>query len=206
MGRIYARKVEYDGIRFDSEMECEYYKLLKERKDKGEIFNLEIHPRFELIPQYINNNGKEIKPIYYEADFSFYDSVAGRSRVIDVKGMMEDDFVLKWKMFDKKMVDLKFNIYLEVLKYSKSTGWVDYEDYKKARKTYKQQLIAKKNEAIKRAKEIEKERAREQKEIERYLILNSKEKRSKAEEERMQQLYTKHKSIIDKFQRKEASK
>lgn len=200
MGYIYSKKVEYDGIKFDSEMECEYYKFLKHREQLGEIDCLEVHYKFELQPAFVNAKGIKKEPIIYECDFHYYDELQERWRTVDVKGMLTDDFALKWKMFE-----FKYGRELEVLKYSKSTGWVNYEDYKKARKTYKQQLVVKKNEAIKKAKEIEKQRKAEQKDLERYFTLLHKEKRSKAENERMKQLYLKHHLTIDKYSGKEVA-
>jgi hypothetical protein len=37
-------KVEYNNIKFDSELEVEYYKYLKELKNKGEVLNFYYHP------------------------------------------------------------------------------------------------------------------------------------------------------------------
>lgn len=202
MGYIYAKKVERDGYKFDSEMEYQYYLILKDRLVKGEIKNLVIHPQYELQREFYNGNGRLHKAIIYEADFVFYDNVMGKTRYIDVKGMMTDDFLLKWKLFDFYLNHTIFGA-LEVLKYSKSTGWVDFEDYKKAMKTHKQQLVASKNEALKKAKELEKNRANEQKDLERYFTLTRKEHLSKAEKMRMETLYNKHKSLIDKITGKE---
>ena len=198
MGFIYAKKVDYDGYRFDSEMECDYYKFLKERERLGEIDCLEVHYPFELQPAY-TIDGVEKAPIIYECDFHYYDEIQQRWRTVDVKGMLTDDFILRWKMFE-----YKHHRPLEVMKYSKSTGWVNYEDYKKARKTYKQNLVKQKNEAIKQAETIKKQHAKEQKELARYFELRNKEKLYKDEKKRMDELYAKHHDTIVKILGKEA--
>lgn len=202
MGFIYTKKVEFDGYKFDSEMEFEYYKLLKERLIKDEIKDLQVHPQFELQKDFYNCNGKYHKAIIYEPDFVFYDNTIDKTRYIDVKGMMTDDFILKWKLFDYYLCSTLFGS-LEILKYSKATGWVDYENYKKAMKTHKQQLVAKKNEALKKAKELEKERISEQKDLEKYFMLKRKKHLTGVEQKRLDALYEKRKDIIDKITGKE---
>ena len=136
-----------DDMKFDSQMEADYYLLLKEKQAKGEIENLKIHPRYELQPKFTLANGKVIDPIYYEADFEFNEKGKLSKIVVDVKGMITDDFALKWKMFDYKFGNGNF-LYssLQVLKYSKATGWVNYEDYKKIKKSMRQKAISEKNE------------------------------------------------------------
>ena len=38
-------KVKYDGITFDSELEVEYYKYLKEEHDNGVVLDFIYHPK-----------------------------------------------------------------------------------------------------------------------------------------------------------------
>lgn len=144
-GRIYSKKVVIDNIKFDSEMESLYYLELKERLAKGEISDLEIHKGYILLEEFTNANGKVHKAITYEPDFIFYDKVEKRTRYIDIKGMLTDDFKLKWKMFDFYYLKHPFQGYLEVLKYSKTTGFVPIEQYKAIMKSKRQQLVAEKN-------------------------------------------------------------
>ena len=157
-GRIFAKKVTVDGIVFDSQMEADYYGLLKDRESKGEISNLSLHPAFELQPGYTRNDGTKVAPLNYEADFSFDDRCAQKGashRVVDVKGFMTDDFVIKWKIFDYIYGRKAPYTNLEVFKYSKSTGWVPYAQYKEARKSYKKALIAEKNAYKKRLERMQ---------------------------------------------------
>ena len=48
--KYHNKKVEYDGISFDSKKEMKRYVFLKEMEDKGVIENLERQVRFVLIP------------------------------------------------------------------------------------------------------------------------------------------------------------
>jgi hypothetical protein len=132
--RIYAKKVEADGFKFDSEMEHQYYLDLKRRFEDGSIKDLQIHPKFELQPAF-TKNGKTWKPIHYEADFQFYDLVHAKVRVVDVKGMVLPEFEIHRKMFE-----YHYHYNLEVLKHSKTTGWVAIEEYKQTMRTKRQQV------------------------------------------------------------------
>lgn len=86
------KKVMLDGIRFDSKREAEYYAALKLREKAGEVIGVELQRPFALL----GNNGMLIAT--YKADFCFWDNVADRFRVIDVKGVETKDFKLKKKM------------------------------------------------------------------------------------------------------------
>ena len=136
---------------------------------------IEVHKAYELIPSY-KLKDKTIKPLTYEADFVFYDNVLDILRVVDVKGFADDVFKLK-----KKLFDYKFNYPrgLEVMKYAKSTGWVNYDDYKKARASYKKRLVDEKNSYKKKLEQIEKEKAKNNKLYQRYITLSNKEKDTK---------------------------
>ena len=141
--RIYAKKVEADGYKFDSEMEYNYYLELKQRQKDGTIKNLEIHTVFELQPEF-TKAGKKWKAIHYEADFVFFDNLVNKKRIVDVKGMVLPEFEIHRKMFEYKYKDYD----LEVLKYSKTTGWVSIDDYKKTMRS-KRQLIRQERTAYK---------------------------------------------------------
>lgn len=171
----YIKKTTYNGITFDSNEEKEYYLLLLEKQERNEIKDLQVHRAFELIPQY-KVDGKTIKPITYECDFYYYDLVNDMERVVDVKGFADDVFKLKKKLFD---YIYRFPLGLEVMKYAKSTGWVNYDEYKKARASYKKRLLEEKNSYKKQLEETQKQAIREAKLIERYKTLRDKEKHAK---------------------------
>ncbi len=84
-----AKKVTIDGIVFDSKAEAKRYKVLKILERAGEIQNLELQPRYDLI---IN----EIKVGFYKADFRYTEK--GKLIIEDVKGMKTPIYNLKKKM------------------------------------------------------------------------------------------------------------
>ena len=133
--RIFAKKVDADGYRFDSEMEYSYYLILKERLAKGEIKDLKIHPLFMLIPEF-EKKGKKWRAMHYEADFQFLEVSNNLERIIDVKGMVLPEFEIHRKMFEY----LYPSLHLEVLKYSKTTGWVELDSYKQTMRSKRQQI------------------------------------------------------------------
>lgn len=102
-----ARKTFADGIAFDSAKEAKRYIALKTLERIGEIEDLELQPRFLLIPAQrepstFTRTGRE-KPgrvieraVEYVADFSY---VRDGERVVeDAKGFRTKDYVLKRKM------------------------------------------------------------------------------------------------------------
>jgi hypothetical protein len=94
-----VKKMEYQGIKFDSKTEMDFYIHLQSGKYKPNIQNIIIHPKFILVPAFFKN-GKKIQPITYVADFQIeFDD--GSIEIIDVKGyMLTPDFKLKKKLFE----------------------------------------------------------------------------------------------------------
>lgn len=160
MTRIYAKKVHYDGYVFDSEMEHAYYLILKDRLLKKEITNLKVHPKYVLQPSF-EKDGKVWREINYEADFEFMDIQDDCVRVVDVKGMVLPEFEIHWKMFEFHYP----GYHLEVLKYSKTTGWVELADYKSAMRSKRAQ-VRKERAEYKRALERVSELSRRISELE----------------------------------------
>jgi hypothetical protein len=93
------QKRTYDGILFDSELECKIYKnYLIPWMEKGIVTNVTLQPKFELQPKFTKHD-KKILAINYIADFEvFYTD--GRVEVWDAKGMATSDAKIKRKMFD----------------------------------------------------------------------------------------------------------
>ena len=91
-----AKKVEVDGIKFDSKKEANRYQVLKLMEQAGAIQNLELQKRFELIPSF-KVDGKTIRGITYKADFCYYEN--GQYVVEDVKGYRTEVYKLKAKLF-----------------------------------------------------------------------------------------------------------
>lgn len=88
---------EVDGIRFQSTKEAQRYQELKLMERAGAIRDLELQPEFELIPSYVNANGKRIRATKYRADFRYYDNDYGKWVVEDVKSPATKTQVYKVK-------------------------------------------------------------------------------------------------------------
>ena len=93
-----ARKVEIDGITFDSLKEAARYKELKLLERTGEIADLELQPKFVLLDSFYYE-GKKEREISYVADFKYYDKAKARTVVEDVKGFKTDVYKIKRKLF-----------------------------------------------------------------------------------------------------------
>lgn len=95
-----AVKVEYDGRKFDSKLECNIYKVLKERLTPN--YKIGFQPSFVLQEKF-EFDGHIIRPITYKADFVIYkDSETEAKAVIDAKGMETNEFKIKRKIFIRK--------------------------------------------------------------------------------------------------------
>lgn len=102
------KKIEFDGILFDSKKEGLYYLKLKDMQKHGEISNLRLQVPYELLPAiykdeivHLKTKDKTIKklvqrPVTYVADFVYIKDE--QEYVIDVKGMRLPDYILKKKM------------------------------------------------------------------------------------------------------------
>lgn len=95
------KKVEYHGIKFDSNKEMAYYIKLEILEQKGKIKDLELQKIYELQPSF-KINGKTYQKITYKADFSYISVEDNKLHVIDVKGFKTDVYKLKKKMFAYK--------------------------------------------------------------------------------------------------------
>lgn len=130
----YNNKVaEVDGIKFDSKMEADYYKHLKELKKQRRIMAFSLQPVYELQPKFYKRE-KLFRAITYKADFEVM-KLNGETVTIDIKGFETADFKLK-----KKMFEYKYPQELKLITFSKiDGGWIEIEDLKKARKERKKQ-------------------------------------------------------------------
>ncbi len=97
-----ARRESIDGYLFDSQAEAARYRELKLLERAGQIRQLRVHPRYEIVV-----NGQKICVV--EADFEFYDQLEERMRVIDVKGLD-----LPISRLKRKLVKVVFAIEIEV--------------------------------------------------------------------------------------------
>ena len=98
INKYHNTKVIYDGIKFDSKRECNYYKKLKLLERVGEITDLQRQVPFCLQPSY-KFKGKKVRAIMYIADFVYVDKNKD-FHVVDVKGFRTDGYKIKKKMFE----------------------------------------------------------------------------------------------------------
>ena len=104
-GKYNAVKTEFDGIKFASKKEAEYYKNLLLLKQAGEVVDIKLQPEFELQEGYIKDSVK-IHPIKYIADFLVVYK-DGHIEIIDTKGYRKDKvYLLKKKLFHYKFKGL----------------------------------------------------------------------------------------------------
>ena len=135
MNKYRNKKPVVDGITFDSKVESEYYLKLKDDLANGRIKSFELQPKFVLQKGFCTNEGKNIRPIHYVADFSIT-GLSGLISIVDIKGLPTPASILKKKMFQYVYRDHN----LLWLCYSKiDGGWIEYDELKKARKKRKKE-------------------------------------------------------------------
>lgn len=102
-----AKKVEYNGMVFDSKRECRRYKELQILQQIGAISELRTQVKFVLIPAQreadtVGKRGGIIKgnlierEVSYIADFVYVEN--DKTVVEDAKGMRTPEYILKRKM------------------------------------------------------------------------------------------------------------
>ena len=178
--RYNRTQIVYKDILFDSLQECEYYKILEIRESKNEISNIKIHPTYVLQPPF-TYFGKKVNGIEYTPDFEYIEN--GKKVCIEVKGIPTPDFELRLKMWKF----LNQNVLIKVMCFSKGTGWMEMNEYHKARKVLKKEQY---EERIR--KQIQMENAKKVLKVEkaknRVSVLKSKSKLSQKEMERLKEL------------------
>ena len=99
-----ARKVTVDGIKFDSQLEADYYVQLKLLQRAGQIDGFCRQGRFVVTE---GANGE--RATEYVCDFVvFYPN--GTFQIVDTKGVETEVFKLKRKAFAEKYPKLKINL------------------------------------------------------------------------------------------------
>lgn len=92
-----AHKTTVNGKSFDSKKEAQRYAELLFLQRKGEITDLELQRKFELIPSLKDALGKTVeRPVTYIADFVYIQD--GKMTVEDVKGYRTPEYVIKRKL------------------------------------------------------------------------------------------------------------
>lgn len=105
--KYHNKKVVYNGIKFDSIKEKNYYITLKLLEQSGQIKDLELQKEYVLIPKF-EVNGKIYRKTSYFADFTFVSTKDDRIHVVDTKGVKTDVYKLK-----KKLMIYKYKIEIE---------------------------------------------------------------------------------------------
>lgn len=98
-----AVKIVIDDIKFDSKREAGRYQVLKLLESDGKITDLELQPKYELIPK---QEGE--RAVVYRADFRYIDTESGKVVVEDVKGMKTKDYIIKRKLFKLQNPEVEF--------------------------------------------------------------------------------------------------
>ena len=133
--KYHSETIYFDGIKFDSKDELLYYKYLLDIKKTRNI-QIELQPKFELIPNYVYQ-GKKHRGITYTADFKVTDEY-GDVAIIDIKGMETQQGNMRRKMFEYKYPDKNLLWISRNIKYGKD-GWVEYDELKKIRSRNKKE-------------------------------------------------------------------
>lgn len=96
------KKVVIDGHTFDSTKEGNRYLELKLMERAGVISELELQPKFEIIPKF-ESEGVKYRATHYIADFKYKDN--GQEIVEDVKSYITKRhpvYIMKKKLFKLK--------------------------------------------------------------------------------------------------------
>ena len=114
MNKYNAKKVEIDGIVFNSRAEGRFYEHLLDLMHDGVVESFEMQKPYTLLDKFpYPKTGKTIRAIKYVPDFEVI-YTDGRVEVVDVKGMQTDVFRMKCKLFM-----FRYQIPLVLVKYNK---------------------------------------------------------------------------------------
>lgn len=106
--KYHAQKSIVNGITFASKKEGERYRELFMQQAVGWISELTLQPKFVLQERFKDNNFRWQLPIWYVADFQYFDKQSEMVIVEDVKGFKTPVYRLKKKLFLMKFPHLKF--------------------------------------------------------------------------------------------------
>lgn len=98
-----------DGITFASKAEMNRYVELKMLQSAGVIYDLELQPKYELVPKYTTQDGRKVRATHYVADFSYRNRGENELIVEDVKGHPTDVYKLKRKLFEYLYPEITFH-------------------------------------------------------------------------------------------------
>lgn len=104
--KYHNKKCEYNGIKFDSIKERNYYIRLEALQKFGKISELKTQVPFVLIETF-KLEDRTYRQTKYIADFTYKDE-QGKYHVVDAKGFRTPEYQLK-----KKLMAWKYNIEIE---------------------------------------------------------------------------------------------
>lgn len=107
--KYHNKKIERDGIIFDSFREARRYTELKLLERAGEIYDLKLQEKFVLVPAQrepdtVGKRGGKIKgkllerEVSYLADFTYKKTGTNELVVEDTKGMKTKEYIIKRKL------------------------------------------------------------------------------------------------------------
>ena len=130
-----ARKIEVDGIRFDSKAEADYYLYLKYLQSINEVRSFYLQPVINLLPSF-KYNGKTIRKMDYRLDFKV-EYMDGKIEYIDVKGMATTDAKMKLKIARYLNQDKTIKWISRSYKHGDDFGWAEYDELQRKRRLEK---------------------------------------------------------------------
>ena len=97
--KYHNRKIEIDGITFDSAKEARRWQELKLLERAGEIYDLQRQVPFIVIPAQRDEKGKLIeREVKYIADFTYKEKGSLIRTVEDAKGIRTKEYIIKRKL------------------------------------------------------------------------------------------------------------
>ena len=180
-------------IRFDSNLECNYYEYLLDLEKQGKISNLSTHFTLLVQKEFYNANGDLIPAITYCADFVYKDLETNKRVVVDVKGaslFQDTRFLIEKQLFDN--VFKEKGLYIKVVLW-RDKNWVEWKigDKKKPRKLIKKQSETIK-QLIKEKHDREVAERKKEREIARMKELKAKPKLTSVEKKRLLELQSRY--------------
>lgn len=109
MSKYKSKKIDYEGMTFDSKKELQHWIDLKQQEEQGIISDLKRQVEFELVPRQTVDGKFLYRPIKYTADMTYIKD--GEYVVEDVKSKMTrklPEYIMK-----KKLLYFTHNIILK---------------------------------------------------------------------------------------------
>lgn len=139
---IRGKRCEYDGFKFDSEQERDYYVVLKELKSNKKIKNFAMQVPCSLMDEFVDFRGNKVQKMDYVADY-VVTLLNGEEIYLDVKGSKsttEESARIKQKIFMSKYPERKIYFIAKTSNYL-GNKWVEvskgYDFESKLKNKYK---------------------------------------------------------------------